>query len=84
MDPIVLLGLAAGVLTTISLSPQLVKCYRSKSTCDLSSGYLTILCLGEFLWLVYGIMKLDIPIIAANAASLLLALGILVLKLRYG
>jgi len=58
MDFIVLLGLLAGLLTTVSLTPQFIKCYRTKSTCDISSEYLAILCLGEFLWLIYGTLEL--------------------------
>jgi MtN3 and saliva related transmembrane protein len=40
-----------------------------------------VLTLGVFLWLVYGFMKSDLPIILANTITLLFTLTILILKL---
>jgi MtN3 and saliva related transmembrane protein len=39
---------------------------------------------GIFLWLVYGIVRSDWPLIVADGVSLVLAGIILCLKLRYG
>jgi MtN3 and saliva related transmembrane protein len=44
---------------------------------------LIILCTGIILWLVYGVFIQDVPIIAANVVTLLLASVILVLKIKY-
>jgi MtN3 and saliva related transmembrane protein len=77
------LGLVAGVLTTIAYLPQLIKTWQSKSAQDLSWSMLIILCIGIILWLVYGVSVHDVPIIAANIVTLLLASIILVLKIRY-
>ncbi len=77
------LGLVAGVLTTIAYLPQLIKTWQSKSAQDLSWSMLIILCIGIILWLVYGVSVHDVPIIAANIVTLLLASVILVLKIRY-
>ena len=43
-----------------------------------------VLVAGIVLWLVYGLLQLDLPLIAANGITLLLVLVILVFKLRYG
>ncbi len=78
------IGLAAGTLTTIALVPQFAKAWRSRSTRDVSLGSYAILTAGVFLWLAYGLMIGDIPLILANIVSLFLSLGIIALKLRYG
>ncbi len=77
------LGLVAGVLTTIAYLPQLIKTWQSKSADDLSWSMLIILCAGIILWLVYGFSVHDIPIVAANIVTFVLASIILVLKIRY-
>ena len=83
IDFITTLGLTAGVLTTIAYLPQLIKTWQSKSANDLSWSTLIILCTGIVLWLVYGFSVHDVPIIAANIVTLLLASVILILKIRY-
>ncbi|MBW4450917.1 MAG: SemiSWEET transporter [Spirirestis rafaelensis WJT71-NPBG6] len=83
MDFITTLGLTAGLLTTIAYLPQLIKTWKSKSASDLSWSMLITLCTGIILWLVYGVYVQDIPLIAANMVTLLLASIILVLKIRY-
>ncbi len=77
------LGLVAGILTTIAYLPQLIKTWQSKSADDLSWSMLIILCAGIILWLVYGFSIGDIPIVAANIVTFVLASIILVLKIRY-
>ncbi|MBH8565391.1 SemiSWEET transporter [Nostoc sp. CENA67] len=77
------LGLMAGVLTTIAYLPQLIKTWKSKSAEDLSWSMLIILCIGIILWLIYGVSVHDLPILAANIVTLILASVILVLKIRY-
>ena len=77
------LGLIAGSLTTLAYLPQLIKTWKSKSADDISWSMLMILCLGIVLWLVYGIAVHDLPLIAANVVTLILASIILGLKVRY-
>lgn len=78
-----LIGLVAGALTTVAFLPQVIKTWKSGSAKDLSLGMFAFFCLGVLLWLVYGIMTRDIPVIAANFATLLLASTILYFKLRF-
>lgn len=78
-----LLGLAAGALTTISFFPQVIKTWKSRSAKDLSLGMFCLFCAGVFLWLIYGIMVNDIPVIAANFTTLMLASTLLFFKLRF-
>ena len=83
MDPIVLLGLAAGALTSLSFLPQLIKIYRTRSTGDISLAMYVVITTGFVLWLWYGIAINSIPVIVANAVTLLIAGAIMVLKIRY-
>lgn len=76
-------GIAAGTLTTISFLPQLIKVYRSKHTHDISLMMFLAFSIGVLLWLIYGIMKHDTPVIIANSVTLILALMILGLKIKY-
>ncbi len=76
-------GLTAGVISTLAFVPQLIKTWKSKSAHDLSWSMLFILCTGITLWLVYGLVISDVPVIAANAVLLVLVSVILVLKIRY-
>ena len=78
------LGLAAGFLTTVAFLPQLVKAWNTKSTKDISLPTFIIFCLGILLWLVYGLIIGNLPVIAANFASIIIAAGILVLKIKHG
>ncbi len=83
MTLIILLGLTAGALTTIAFVPQVIRTWKTKSAQDLSLGMYIILCTGILLWLIYGVIITDIPIIVANAVTLSLALIILYFKLTY-
>jgi MtN3 and saliva related transmembrane protein len=77
------LGLLAGVLTTIAFVPQVLKIYRTKSGKDISRGMMLIFSLGVLLWLVYGIVIGSMPLILANAFTLVLSVAIVVLKIHY-
>ena len=83
MNSIQLLGLAAGSLTTAAFFSQVLKTWRSRSAKDLSLGMFSLFCLGVALWLAYGFAVRDIPVIAANLLTLLLASTLLFFKLKY-
>jgi MtN3 and saliva related transmembrane protein len=84
MDGAMILGLTAGTLTTVAFIPQLAKALKSKSTGDLSWGMVLTFTIGVLLWLIYGIWIDSLPVILANAVTLLLQLGIVSLKIKYG
>ena len=77
------LGLAAGMLTTLAFIPQVVKTWKSRYTRDISLGMFLIFSLGTLLWLLYGILIGALPVVIANAITLVLALTILVFKIKY-
>lgn len=78
------IGLAAGTLTTSALVPQAVKIWKTKSAKDISLLTMITMSLGIVLWIVFGILKSEIAIILPNAVALVVALTILILKLRHG
>jgi MtN3 and saliva related transmembrane protein len=79
-----LLGFAAATCTTLAYAPQFVKVWRTRSTEDISLGMLLVMVLGLVLWLLYGLLSGDAPLVAANAITIMLAGGILLMKLKYG
>ena len=81
---ITIIGLVAATLTTSSFIPQVIKSWREKSAKDLSLGMFVIFCSGVFLWLVYGILNQDVPVILSNAITLVLVSILLVLKIKHG
>jgi MtN3 and saliva related transmembrane protein len=83
MNSFTIIGLVAATLTTISFIPQAIKTIRTKQTKDLSLTMYSIFTTGIFLWLVYGILVRDIPLIIANAVTFLFTFTILALKIRY-
>lgn len=78
------LGLAAAFCTTLAYAPQALKAWRSRSTADISLSMFLLMVTGIVLWLVYGLLIADVPLIVANGVTLCLAGTILALKLRHG
>ncbi|MCC7429575.1 SemiSWEET transporter [bacterium] len=83
MDFTEIIGFVAAVCTTISFVPQVVRIWRTKSTKDISLGMFLIFCAGVILWLTYGLLLNNLPIIVANTVTLFLILTILSFKIRY-
>ena len=79
-----LLGYAAATLTTCSFVPQAWLTFRTRDTRGISLGMYSAFTLGVALWLAYGLAMGAWPVVLANAVTLLLALSILLMKLRYG
>lgn len=86
MEPFVikLIGFAAATCTTVAYAPQAIKVWKTRSTGDISLGMFLAMVLGLALWLVYGLLSGDAPLVAANTITMVLAGGILLMKLRYG
>jgi MtN3 and saliva related transmembrane protein len=84
MDGIILLGYLSGLLITISLIPQVLQSWRTKSTKDISLPRYIIYTAGVFLLVVYAFLVNDLPVAVMNAIALPLALSILYLKMKHG
>lgn len=77
------IGIAAAILTTAAYAPQAYQAWRTRSTRDVSLPMFLMMVTGITLWLIYGLMIGDLPLILANAVTLLLAGAILAAKLRF-
>jgi|GEM_PF-262609 MtN3 and saliva related transmembrane protein len=78
-----IIGFAAAALTTVSFVPQAWHTFRTKDVSGISLSMYACFTLGVLLWLVYGLLVGAWPIVVANAITLALASGILLMKLRY-
>ncbi|MBD2343876.1 SemiSWEET family sugar transporter [Anabaena subtropica] len=83
MDFVTVLGFAAALLTTFSFLPQMLKTWQSKSAKDVSFVMLIFFNTGILLWLIYGIILQQLPVIFANATTLVFNMIILWLKIKY-
>lgn len=83
MDPFELIGYAAATLATLAFVPQVVKSYRDQSTKDISLVMYLVFFTGVVLWLIYGIHLESMPMIIANTVTALLALSIIILKIKH-
>jgi len=78
------LGYIAGFLTTASFLPQVARAWQTRSTKDLSYWMLGAFSGGVSLWIVYGVMLSEPPIVLFNAITLVLALTLVWLKITHG
>jgi MtN3 and saliva related transmembrane protein len=84
LDLMTVLGLIAAACTTFSFLPQVIQAWRTRSTKDISLGMFTVMTIGVALWVIYGVARMDLPLIAANVVTFGFAATILYLKLRHG
>lgn len=77
------IGLVAGICTSSSLLPQLIKTIKEKKAEEISKWMLFVLMTGVATWVVYGILRKDLPIIATNSFSLLLNIVMVFLRFKY-
>ena len=84
MDQIVIVGLLAGLFTTLSFIPQIAKIYRTQRTRDLSLSTYVLLAIGLFLWVIYGVVLRQIAIVLPNSVVLVMAIYIIILKIKNG
>ena len=77
-------GYAAGLLTTFAFVPQALQIWRTRSARDVSLHTFSAFTVGVALWLAYGLLKGEWPIVLWNAITLALAAAILAMKRRFG
>ena len=77
------LGLVAGTLTSIAAIPQLVKTLRTRHARDISIWQPLLLAIGVALWLIYGVLIHDLPLVLANIVPLICNIMLTILKIQY-
>jgi len=84
MLSIEIVGYLAGIIVAISLTPQIIKAWKTKSTKDISVAWTLIYITGLILWVIYAVGIKSYPLMFMATIEALLAFSLLVLKLRYG
>jgi MtN3 and saliva related transmembrane protein len=79
-----MLGYAAATLTTFSFVPQAWRTFKTKDVSGISTRMYAVFTLGVAVWLAYGIVLGEVPMMIANSTTLVLACAVLVMKVRYG
>lgn len=83
MNALDLLGLVATCFTTSSFVPQVWRTWKTRDVSGISLPTYVIITIGLALWLVYGWLRGDMPLMVANAVMAVLTGAITVMKLRF-
>lgn len=83
MNALDLLGLVATCFTTSSFVPQVWRTWKTRDVSGISLPTYVIITIGLALWLVYGWLRGDMPLMVANAVMVVLTVAITVMKLRF-
>lgn len=78
-----ILGLVAGGITSVAMLPQLIKVLKEKDVKDLSLLMILFLITGLSLWVWYGFIKDELPIILSNAFAVLVNVSLLISYFMY-
>jgi len=78
------LGYAAGPITVASFLPQVVRAWRTRQTRDLSLASLALLITAGSLWVVYGSLSRDWPVVITNSGMVMLLVLLAGAKARFG
>jgi MtN3 and saliva related transmembrane protein len=78
-----IIGYIAAIFTTFSLLPQIIRIRKLKEARDISLFMPLMISIGSILWLVYGIILKEAPIVVANTVSLLFSLTVLFITIKY-
>lgn len=80
---LVYLGYFAGTITVLSFLPQVMRAWRTRQTRDLSMGMFALLVASGALWMIYGAINRDWPVVATNGGMVALNGALVAAKLRY-
>jgi MtN3 and saliva related transmembrane protein len=84
MNAIEWLGMSAGLISSITFLPQVIKTWKSKSAKDISLLMFTFATASVIMWLIYGILIRNNPIIFTNGTILVFSSLMLYFKFKYG
>ena len=77
------LGMIAGTISAITFLPQVIKTWKSKSAKDISVLMFSFATISVILWLIYGILINNWPVIYTNSCVLILSLIMVYFKLKF-
>lgn len=80
---VTIIGGVAGFFTSIAIIPQMIKTWKTRHARDLSIWQQIIIIVGLSLWLCYGILLHDLPLILSNTFTLICYSLLLAMKIFY-
>jgi len=83
MNATELIGYFSAFLTTLAFVPQAHHSWKTRDLSGVSLPMYSLFSLGVAGWLIYGLLIVSWPIIAANSITLVLACAVLCLKLKH-
>jgi len=78
-----IVGYIAAFLTTTSFMPQALMVWRTDNTSGISLGMYSMMVAGVALWMTYGILLGDAPLMIANGITLTMSSYILLRKIKH-
>ena len=84
MTSLDLLGLIATCFTTSSFVTQVWRTWKTRDVSGISLASYAVITVGLALWLAYGLLRDDLPLVVANSVMVVLTAAITLMKIRYG
>lgn len=78
----IIIGLIAGGLTSVSFIPQAIRTIRTQNTSGISLTTYMLFTIGVALWVIYGYFTKDFAILLTNLITVMPSLTILIMKVR--
>jgi MtN3 and saliva related transmembrane protein len=83
MTSLDILGLIATCCSTSSFVPQVWRTWKTRDVSGISLSTYAIITVGLALWLVYGILRNDLPLIVGNSIMVVLTGAIAIMKIKF-
>lgn len=84
MSNVEIIGFVAGILVAISILPQVVKSWKTRSTKDVALAWSIINLTGQILWIVYGVYIGSASLVIMSSIALVMNIFMVTLKLKFG
>ena len=84
MEWITVFGVIAAILVNVAFLPQIIKSWKTKKTEDISLLMYLLYSMGVLMWLIYGIIIKNVPIIISDSIGIFFVLSVLYLKIKHG
>ncbi len=84
MNNIEIIGFVAGILVAISLVPQVIKSWKTRSTKDVALSWSIINLSGQVLWIIYGVYIDSASLVIMSSIALVMNIFMVTLKLKFG
>ncbi len=82
-ETIEIIGLIAGIITSMGFLPQIFKSFKTKKLEDVSYLMPIVLSLGMVIWFVYGYLKNSFSVMTANTFGIICCLSLIFMKKIY-